>query len=99
VHVVVVEPRLTHGDGFRRGEQIADALPGVLGPATRFVGMHSCRCRASVGAPGERDRTLTAGQRLTDHHHVADSRRLRVGEHGVAIGVERGIAEVAVRVD
>jgi len=30
---------------------------------------------------------------------VGDSRRLRVGEYGVAIGVERGIAEVAVRVD
>jgi hypothetical protein len=30
---------------------------------------------------------------------VSDSRRLGVGEDGVAIGVERGIAEVAVGVD
>jgi len=30
---------------------------------------------------------------------VPDARRLRARERGVAIGVERGIAEVAVRVD
>jgi hypothetical protein len=30
---------------------------------------------------------------------VADSHGFRVREHGIAIGVERGIAEVAVGVD
>jgi hypothetical protein len=30
---------------------------------------------------------------------VPDARRLGAGQDGVAIGVERGIAEVAVRVD
>jgi hypothetical protein len=30
---------------------------------------------------------------------VGDPGRFRAGEHGVAIGVERGIAEVAVRID
>jgi len=30
---------------------------------------------------------------------VGHSRRLRLGQDGVAIGIERGIAEVAVRVD
>jgi len=30
---------------------------------------------------------------------VADPRGFGAGQHGVAIGIERGIAEVAVRVD
>jgi hypothetical protein len=30
---------------------------------------------------------------------VRDARRFRAGEDGVAVGVERGIAEVAVGVD
>jgi len=30
---------------------------------------------------------------------VGDSCRFRLGEHGFAIGIERGIAQVAVRVD
>jgi hypothetical protein len=61
--------------------------------------MDACGRRPSGGAAGERDRALAAGQRLPDHHDVADSHGFRVREHGIAIGVERGIAEVAVGVD
>jgi len=61
--------------------------------------MDARRRRTPGRAAGERERALAAGQRLTDHHDVGDSRRLCGGEHGVAIGIERGIAEVTMRID
>ena len=98
MHVVVVEPGLAHSHDFRRGEQRADSPPRVIRPAARFVGMHACRRRASGRAMGEGDRALAAGQRLTDHHDVGDSHGSCVGEHGVAVGVERGIAQMTMGV-
>jgi len=57
------------------------------------------RGRESCRGARERRRALTAGQRLADHEDVRDARAPGAGEDGVAIGVERGIAEVTVRVD
>jgi hypothetical protein len=62
--------------------------------------------RVDAGRGGESGRSarergcaLTAGQRLADHEDVRDPRASGAGEDGVAIGVERGIAEMTVRVD
>jgi hypothetical protein len=99
MHVVVVEPGFAHGDDFRGGEQLQDTPSGVVRPMAGFVWVHTNRRGPSRGAARERHRALAAGQRLSDHHDVGDSRGFRVGQHGVAVDIERGIAEVAVRVD
>ena len=99
MHVVVIEPGLTNRDRVARRQQIADPLRGVVRPGVCFVRMDSGGRRKPRRTAGERQCALAAGDGLADHHDVPDARSFGAGQHGVAIGVERGIAEVTVRVD
>src|ERR1035437_9482989 len=98
--VVVVEPALADGDGspLQLRANRAGIVHGV--ERRRVVRMHTGR---EVDEPRMRARDLTragrGGQRLADGDDRGGTGGAGARDHVTAIGVERGIGKVSVRVE
>jgi hypothetical protein len=96
---VVVEPDLPDRNHLRFGCQARERLPLRVSRGSRVVRMDShCRPDGAV-ASCELNRRVRRGQVVAGDEQTLDARRRGPGDDRVAILVEGGILQVAVRVD